>query len=71
MTTDNRNLPALPWEVSTRGGMSWAIDIVDAEGKRVVTVWGYANKSQQAVINLILEASRAAAANRRLGDERP
>jgi hypothetical protein len=62
----NEHLPPLPWSKSERTAMSFLLDILDADGNRVATVWG-SGRRRDAVAELIIEASNVVAANRRLG----
>lgn len=67
MGTDGQNLPPLPWTESDRVGMSFLTDILDADGNRVVTVWGANPERRRVVADLIIGASRDVASNRRIG----
>jgi hypothetical protein len=63
--THNQHLPPLPWTYAASGD-GW-LNIVDAEGHRLATLWGSGHR-REAVAELIIEASKHVAANRRLGD---
>jgi hypothetical protein len=69
MTTEYRALPPTPWAISPRTTAKYLLDIIDAQGKRVVTVWGYTQKRREAIAHLIIRAANEAAFNTRMGSE--
>jgi hypothetical protein len=62
-----KDLPPTPWTVTERTGLSFLLDIIDANGDRVVTVWGHTPERRQAVADLIIDKSKMAARDRWIG----
>ena len=59
----NKDLPPLPWHVSTGVG---CLNIFDRNSELVVQIIGK-DETTLAIADLILEAAQAVSANRRLG----